>query len=78
VDPWRAYLFVFAGLFPMKLFVKELCHLDLHRGLEAHEMDARPHVWGTIDDERCTWKMKDVSFGGTLASPKDEIVPSPT
>jgi hypothetical protein len=58
--------------------VKELHHLDLHRCLEAHDMDARPHVWGTIDDERCTWKMKDIAFGGTLASPKDEIVPSPT
>jgi hypothetical protein len=58
--------------------MKELCHLDLHRGLEAHEMDARPHVWGTIYDELFTLKMKDVSFGGFLASLEDEISPFST
>jgi hypothetical protein len=58
--------------------VKEFCHLDLHGGLEAHEMDVRPHVWGTIDDECCTWKMKDVSFGGILASSEDELAPLST
>jgi hypothetical protein len=44
----------------------------------AHRMVARPHVWGTIDDERCTWKKKDVAFGGTLASLEDEVPPFST
>jgi hypothetical protein len=42
-------------------------------GLKAHEMDARPHVWGTIDDERCTWKMKENAFGGILESLEDDL-----
>jgi hypothetical protein len=57
-------------LFRKELFVKRLCHLDLHRGLEAHEMDVRPQVWGTIDDEHCTLRMEDDVFGGTLVSQK--------
>jgi hypothetical protein len=55
-----------------KLFVKEMYHLNLHRGLGAHEMDARPHVWGIIDDEICTWKIEEVSFGGIFSSLEDE------
>jgi hypothetical protein len=52
--------------------------MDLHRGLEAHEMDVRTHIWGTIDDERFTWEMLDVSFGGSLALLGDDIAPSST
>jgi hypothetical protein len=44
-----------------------LVPFDLHRGLEAHEMDARPHVWAIFDDERCTLMMEDIAFGGILA-----------
>jgi hypothetical protein len=44
----------------------------------SHRMDARPHVWGTIDDEHCAWKMKDVSFGGILAWIEDGIPPFST
>ena len=52
--------------------------MDLHGGLEAHEMDVRPHVWGTIDDEHCAWKMKDVTFGGILVWLRDETPPYST
>jgi hypothetical protein len=41
-------------------------------------MDARPHIWGTIDDEHCAWKMKDVVCGGILAWLKDGIPPFST
>jgi hypothetical protein len=58
--------------------MKELFHLDLHRGLKSHEMDARPRMWKTIDDECCILRIKEVSFGGSLTSPEDEIAPSPT
>jgi hypothetical protein len=38
-------------------------------------MDAIPHEWVTTDDERCTLRVEDVAFGGTLASLEDEIPP---
>jgi hypothetical protein len=34
-----------------------------------------PHTWESIDDERCTLRVEDVAFGGTLASLEDEIAP---
>ena len=46
--------------------MKELCYLDLHRGLKSHGVDAIPHMWEIVDDERFTLRMEEVSFGGTL------------
>jgi hypothetical protein len=37
-------------------------------------MDAMPHTQETIDDEHCTLRVEDVSFGGTLGSLEDEIL----
>jgi hypothetical protein len=62
----------------MKAIREGTVPLDLHRGLEAHEMNGRPRIWGTIDDERCTWKMKDVAFGGILALLENELAPLST
>ena len=55
--------------------MKKLCHLDFHRGLKAHNMDAMPHTWETIDHEHCTLRVEDVALGGTLVSLEDEIEP---
>jgi hypothetical protein len=32
-------------------------------------------MWETIDDECCTFRVYEFSFGGTLASLEDEIAP---
>jgi hypothetical protein len=44
----------------------------------AHRMDAIPCIWETMDDECCTLRMKNVVFGGSLASLEDQVAPLST
>jgi hypothetical protein len=40
----------------VKLFMKGLGHLDLHRGLKSHWLDVAPHSLEALEDEHCTWE----------------------
>jgi hypothetical protein len=54
--------------------MEELCHFDLHGGLNTPRMDAIPHKMGRGPQRSCAHEVMNVSFGGTLPKLKDDIV----